>query len=62
MIELAKAAAKYGGIYASHIRGEGKEVVQSVAEAIEIGEKAGVPVEVFHLKVAHSPGWGVLME
>ena len=62
LIELAKATSKYGGIYASHIRGEGKEVVQSVAEAIEIGEKAGVPIEVFHLKVAHSPGWGVLMK
>ena len=62
LVELAKATSKYGGIYASHIRGEGKEVVQSVAEAIEIGEKAGVPIEVFHLKVAHSPGWGILMK
>jgi N-acyl-D-aspartate/D-glutamate deacylase len=61
LIEIAKAAAKYGGIYASHIRGEGKEVVESVAEAIEIGEKAGLPTEVFHLKVAYSPGWGTLM-
>src|SRR5688572_21037825 len=62
LIEIAKAAAKYGGIYASHIRGEGKEVVESVAEAIEIGEKAGLPTEVFHLKVAYSPGWGTLMK
>jgi N-acyl-D-aspartate/D-glutamate deacylase len=61
LIEVAKSAAKYGGIYASHIRGEGKEVVQSVDEAIEIGEKGGLPVEIFHLKVAHSPGWGTLM-
>jgi len=62
LIEVAKTAAKYGGIYASHIRGEGKEVVESVAEAIEIGEKAGLPTEVFHLKVAYSPGWGTLMK
>ena len=61
LIEVAKAAAKYGGIYASHIRGEGKEVVQSVDEAITICEKAGMPVEVFHLKVAYQPGWGKLM-
>jgi len=61
LIEVAKSAAKYGGIYASHIRGEGKEVVASVDEAIEIGEKGGLPVEIFHLKVAHSPGWGTLM-
>ena len=60
--EVAKAAARHGGIYASHIRGEGKEVVQSVREAIEIGERGGLPVEVFHLKVAHRPGWGVLMD
>ncbi|HYN09069.1 MAG TPA: amidohydrolase family protein [Vicinamibacterales bacterium] len=61
LIEVAKSAAKYGGIYASHIRGEGKEVVTAVEEAIEIGEKAGLPVEIFHLKVAYSPAWGTLM-
>ena len=62
LVEVGKIAAQYGGIYASHIRGEGKEVVQSVREAIEIGERAGMPVEVFHLKVAHRPGWGILMD
>ena len=62
LIEMAKVAARYGGIYASHIRGEGKEVVQSVRELIEISESAGLPGEVFHLKVAHRPSWGVLMD
>ena len=62
LVEVAKVAAKYGGVYASHIRGEGAEVVESVREAIAIGERAGLPVEVFHLKVAHQPGWGVLMD
>ena len=61
LVEVAKAAAKYGGIYASHIRGEGKELVESVAEAIAIGERGGLPVEVFHLKAAYQPGWGTLM-
>jgi N-acyl-D-aspartate/D-glutamate deacylase len=61
LIEVAKVAGQYGGMYASHIRGEGKEVVQSVGEAITIGEKGGLPVEVFHLKVAYQPGWGKLM-
>ncbi|MBX7174889.1 MAG: D-aminoacylase [Pyrinomonadaceae bacterium] len=61
LIEMAKVAGKYGGIYASHIRGEGKELVQSVEEAITIGEKGGLPVEVFHLKAAYQPGWGKLM-
>lgn len=61
LIEMAKVVSKYGGFYASHIRGEGKELVQSVEEAIAIGEKGGVPVEIFHLKAAHQPGWGKLM-
>ena len=62
LIELAKVAARYGGIYASHIRGEGPEVVQSVRELIRISEEGGLPGEVFHLKVAYRPGWGVLMD
>lgn len=62
LIEMAKVAARYGGIYASHIRGEGAEVVQSVRELIAISEGAGLPGEIFHLKVAHRPSWGILME
>jgi N-acyl-D-aspartate/D-glutamate deacylase len=49
LVEVAKVAAKYGGVYASHIRGEGKEVVEAVSEAIAIGERGGLPVEIFHL-------------
>jgi N-acyl-D-aspartate/D-glutamate deacylase len=62
LVEVGRAAAKYGGIYASHVRGEGKEVVQAINEAITIGERAGMPVEIFHLKVAYRPGWGILMD
>jgi N-acyl-D-aspartate/D-glutamate deacylase len=62
LVEVAKAAAAYGGTYASHIRGEGKEVVEAVNEAITVGERSGAQVEVFHLKVAHRPGWGILMD
>ncbi len=61
LVEMAKVAGRYGGIYASHIRGEGKELVQAVDEAIAIGERGGLPVEIFHLKAAHQPGWGTLM-
>ena len=61
IVDGARVAARYGGIYASHIRGEGKELVEAVSEAVEIGERAGLPVEIFHLKAAHEPGWGVLM-
>ncbi len=62
LVEVAKVAAQYGGTYASHIRGEGAEVVQSIRELIEISERAGLQGEIFHLKVAHQPGWGVLMD
>jgi N-acyl-D-aspartate/D-glutamate deacylase len=61
LIELAKVVSKYGGVYSSHIRGEGKELVQSIEEAITVGEKGGVPVEIYHLKAAYQPGWGTLM-
>ncbi|HEX6125716.1 MAG TPA: D-aminoacylase [Pyrinomonadaceae bacterium] len=61
LIELAKVAGRYGGIYASHIRGEGKELIEAIGEAITIGEKGGAPVEIYHLKAAYQPGWGTLM-
>lgn len=62
LIEIAKVAARYGGIYASHLRDEGRDLLSAIEEAITIGERAGLPVEVFHLKAAHRPGWGTLMQ
>jgi dihydroorotase/N-acyl-D-amino-acid deacylase len=52
LIELAKVAARYGGIYATHMRSEGQNEVAAVREALRIGQEAGVPVEIFHLKVS----------
>ncbi len=57
LVELAKVAARYGGIYATHVRDEGPNVLAAIGEAIEIGEKGGLPVEIFHLKVADRRGW-----
>lgn len=62
LVELARVAARYGGTYASHMRDEGKGVVGAVQELITIAERAGLPGEIFHLKVAYEPGWGVLMD
>jgi N-acyl-D-aspartate/D-glutamate deacylase len=62
LVEVAKAAAKYGGTYASHMRDEGKGIVSAITELITISEKAGLPGEIFHLKVAYKPGWGILMD
>ncbi len=61
LVEVAKIAAKYGGTYATHMRDEGKDLLQSIEEAIAIGEQAGLAVEIFHLKAAWQPGWGTLM-
>jgi len=58
VVGLAKQAAKYGGVYASHIRNEGADVKIAVAEAIQIGRLAGIPVEISHFKVASKPIWG----
>jgi N-acyl-D-amino-acid deacylase len=61
LVAIAKVAGEYGGFYATHMRDEGKGILSAVHEAIEIGEEGHVPVEIFHLKVAYAPGWGVLM-
>lgn len=51
LIELARVMAPYGGIYASHIRGEDHRVLGALDEAIRIGREAGVQVHISHLKV-----------
>ncbi len=58
LIELAKVAAEYDGIYASHIRDESSMFLEAVGEAIRIGEESGAGVEIFHLKAAFYPNWG----
>lgn len=61
LIELAKVAARHGGIYATHVRDEGAGVLEGIREAIEIGDTAGIPVEIYHLKVAHQKYWNKTM-
>jgi dihydroorotase/N-acyl-D-amino-acid deacylase len=58
LIELAKAAAEYQGIYASHIRDEGNKEIQAILEASDIGRAANIPVEIWHLKVSGKQNWG----
>jgi N-acyl-D-amino-acid deacylase len=58
VVELAKAASKYGGIYASHIRDEGTGVVDAINEAIGIGEAAKMPVQISHFKISAKSLWG----
>lgn len=58
VVNLAKVAARYGGVYASHIRNEGQNVKQAIQEAIQISREARIPVEISHFKVASKPLWG----
>ena len=58
IVTLAREAARSGGIYASHIRGEGAHLFQAVDEAIEVGRRARIPVHVSHLKCESSHVWG----
>jgi dihydroorotase/N-acyl-D-amino-acid deacylase len=62
LIELAKVAAAYGGIYTSHIRGEGGHWKQALDEAIEIGEKARLPVHILHFKIDGQANWGKMAQ
>ncbi|MCK5343639.1 MAG: amidohydrolase family protein, partial [Candidatus Heimdallarchaeota archaeon] len=56
--ELCKVVAKYGGFYATHMRDESEKVIEAIEEAVEIGEKADLPVEVSHFKVFGVNNWG----
>ncbi len=58
LIELAKVAAQYGGIYGTHMRSEGQTEKDAIEEALRIGREAGLPVEIFHLKVSGKTRWG----
>lgn len=58
LIALAKVAARHGGMYVSHIRGEGSEVLVAIDEALRIGKEGGLPVHISHLKASGKSAWG----
>lgn len=58
LISLARIAAQYGGIYATHMRSEGQSEEAALDEAFRIGREAHLPVEIFHLKVSGKSRWG----
>lgn len=58
LIALATEAAKYGGIYATHMRSEAGAVLEALDEAIRIGREAKIPVEIWHVKAAGKRNWG----
>ena len=58
LIAMAKAAAKHGGFYISHVRDEGDHALDSFRELIRIGEEAHLPVEISHIKLGTAAVWG----
>jgi N-acyl-D-amino-acid deacylase len=60
LVELSRVVAERGGFYFSHIRGEETTLLKAVAEAIEIGEQAGLPVQIAHLKASGPKNWSSL--
>jgi N-acyl-D-aspartate/D-glutamate deacylase len=60
LIAIAGSIAKHGGIYVSHIRGEGSGLLDSVQEAISIGVKADLPTHISHFKASGTKAWGTL--
>ena len=62
VVDLCRVVREHGGLFSSHIRNEGLGVFDSVREAIAIGERAGVPVDIIHLKIADQKYWNRMSE
>ncbi len=62
LVELAKPAADKGGLYASHLRYDGAKLREGIEEAIAIGERAKMPVHIFHMKVTGQKNFGRMKE
>ncbi len=62
LVALASVAAKYGGVYFTHIRSESGQMPAALDEAFEVADRAKIPVEIWHLKTAYKPNWGRMPE
>jgi N-acyl-D-amino-acid deacylase len=62
LVELSRVVARHGGLYASHIRGEASTLKTAVREALEIGRRAGIPIEISHHKASGRANWGMVNE
>ena len=61
LIALARVAARFGGIYATHMRDEGNAEMAALDETFRIGREAQIPLEIFHLKVSGKKNWGSML-
>ena len=57
LIELAKVAGSYGGIYTAHMRSEGNQFIEAIDETLRIGREGNLPVKIHHLKAGGRPNW-----
>jgi dihydroorotase/N-acyl-D-amino-acid deacylase len=57
LVEVAKVVGRYGGIYVTHLRSEGDHLLEAIDESVEIGQRAHLPVEIYHLKAAGKHNW-----
>ena len=62
IVDMARVASQYGGIYATHVRDEGDRLVESIQEAIDIGREAGLPVQISHHKAKGRANQGKVRE
>ena len=62
LVELAKVARKYGGVYFTHQRSESDRIFQSLDEVFEIAQRAGISTTIWHLKAAYEENWGKMPE
>jgi N-acyl-D-amino-acid deacylase len=62
IIELAKVAAQYDGVYFSHMRNESAQLLDAINETIRIGKEAHIPVHIYHLKAAGERNWPLMAE
>ena len=62
LVQICKVAAKYDGMYISHMRSEGNKILESVDELLEIASQAGIRAEIYHLKQSGKKNWGKLDE
>jgi dihydroorotase/N-acyl-D-amino-acid deacylase len=62
LVEVAHVAARYGGIYVTHMRSEGDRLLEAIDESVEIGRRARVPVEIYHLKATGRHNWSKMAE
>ncbi len=62
LVELAKVARKYGGVYFTHQRSESDRIFQSLDEVFDIAQRAGISTTIWHLKAAYQENWGKMPE